>query len=110
MFFRSKMMYKTLPLIAFTMKVLATELGKNTVLRIYLCKSNDSFTALPPGTLFAICQLKTASTQAVVDCVLSEDYVPLKPVWYSDYCQQMIEKHCALLNPEIAQLDMMAQF
>lgn len=102
--FQSNKMYSTLkclPLLAFMQKVLSTELHKNTVLKIYLCKSDESFEVLPPGVSFAICQIKTALTQAVIDCVLSEDYVPLEPVWYSNYCEQLIEKYRALLSSEI---------
>ena len=105
--FKSNVMYskvKCLPLLAFVRKVLSTDLDRNTLLRIYLGRSDDSFDVLPPGTLFAICQIRTVSTQAVIDCVLSSDYIPLEPVWYSDYCEQMIEKHRALLHPEIVQL------
>lgn len=100
--YRKKVKY--LPLLAFTRKVLSTDLDRNTVLRIYLSRSDDSFAALPPGTLLAICQIKTASTQAVIDCVLSKDYIPLEPVWYSDHCEQMIEKHRAVLYQEIMEL------
>ena len=105
--FKSNKMYdniKHLPLIAFMKKVLPTDLDRNTMLRIYLCKSDDSFELLPRGTLFAICQIKTASSQCMIDCVLSKDYIPLEPVWYSDYCERMIEKHRGLLYPEITQL------
>ena len=105
--FKSNKMYgslKYLQLLAFTRKIISTELDKNTLLRIYLGRSDESISMLPPGTLFAICQIKTTSTQVVIDCVLSEDFVPLEPIWYSDYCERMIEKYRPLLYPEIEQL------
>ena len=105
--FKSNGMYaslKHLPLLAYMRKILSTDLDKNTILRIYLSRADDSFTALPPGTLLAICQIKTASTQVIIDCVLSKDYIPLEPIWYSDFSEKMIERHRALLYPEITQL------
>ena len=95
---------KNPPLIAFIQKVFSTDSDGNSVLRIYLSRSDDSFEGIPPGTLFAICQIKTAATQAVIDCFLSNDYVPLEPVWYSDFCEQMIDKHRALFHHEIIHL------
>lgn len=92
------------PLIAFMKKVFPSDSDGNTILRIYLSRSDDSLTTIPPGTLFAICQIKTASTQTVIDCLLAKDYAPLEPVWYSDYCEQMINKHRTLLHREIIQL------
>lgn len=88
------------PVIAFVKKVISTATNQNTILRIYLCKSDSSVEVIPPGTLFGICQIKTASSQVVIDFLLSKDYVPLKPVWYTEYCEQMIVKHQALLNRE----------
>ena len=93
---------KDKPLIAFMKKVISTDSDKNTILRIYLSRSDQSFEVIPPNTLFAICQIKTASSQAVIDCLLSEDFVPLEPVWYSDYSEKMIEKHRTLLHREIS--------
>ena len=92
------------PLIAFMNKVVSTNSDSKMILRIYLSRSDDSFDVIPPGTLFAICQIKTAKTQAVIDCLLSKDYVPVEPVWYSDFCEQMIDKHRELLHREIAYL------
>ena len=95
---------KNEPLIAFMKKVVSTESDQNTVLRIYLIRSDNSFEVIPLGTLLAICQIKTASTQVVVDCLLSKDFKPLKPVWYSKYCEEMIMSHCVLLQHEISYL------
>lgn len=92
------------PLIAFMKKVISTDSDRNTILRIYLTRSDNSFEVIPPSTLFAICQIKTASSQVVFDCLLSKEFVPLEPVWYSDYCEKMIEKHRALLHREISYL------
>lgn len=92
-------------LIAFMKKVVSTDSDRNTILRIYLIKSDNSFQeVIPPGTLFAICQIKTATSQVIVDCLLSKDFMPLEPVWYSDYCEKMIEKHRILLHCEISYL------
>ena len=100
--------FKDPPLIAFMKKVISTDLDKkysvNTILRIYLCRSNENFQIVPQGEVFAICQIKSSSNQVLVDCLLSKDYVPLEPVWYSDYCEQMIDKHRALLHSEIMHL------
>lgn len=95
---------KNPPLIAFMQKVFSTDSDGNTILRIYLSRSDNSVEGIPPGTLFAICQIKTASTQSVIDCLLSKDYVPLEPVWYSDFCDRMINKYRALLHREIIHL------
>ena len=93
------------PVIAAVKKVItADDTNENTILRIYLSRSDSTQEFLPPGTLFAICQLKTTKTQVVIDCLLSKDYVPLEPVWYSDYCERMIEKYRTLLHHEIALL------
>ena len=92
------------PLIAFMKKVFLSESGSNTILRIYLSRSDNSTEGIPPGLLFAICQIKTASTQAVIDCLLSEDCIPLEPVWYSSFCEQLIDEHRGLLYQEIVHL------
>lgn len=101
--FKSYSSFKDPPLIAFMKKVISTPSG-NTILRIYLCRSDENLQIVPQGEIFAICQIKSSSNQVLVDCLLSKDYVPLEPVWYSDYCEQMIDKHRALLHCEIAQL------
>ena len=85
-------------------RVISTDSDENTILRIYLIKSDENFQIIPPGVLFAICQIKTSFTQAVIGCLLSKDYMPLEPVWYSDYCEKMISKHRALLHREITHL------
>ena len=96
---------KNPPMFAFTKKVFSADSEEgNTILRIYLSRSDGSLENIPPETLFAICQIKTPSTQVVVDCLLSNDYVPLEPIWYSDYCEMMIDKHRAFLHHEITQL------
>ena len=93
---------KALPVIAAVTKVIfIDETNEYTILRIYLSKSNSSLKVIPPGKLFAFCQLRTTKTQVVIDCLLSEDYVPLEPVWFSDYCERMIEKYRSLLHHEI---------
>ena len=92
------------PVIAAMKKVISTDTDQNTILRIYLSRSDSNLKVLPPGTLFAICQMKTATTQVVIDCLLSKDYVPLEPVWYSECCERMIEKHRELLHHEITLL------
>ena len=92
------------PVIAATKKVISTDTDQNTILRIYLSRSDSNLKVLPPGRLFAICQMKTKTTQVVIDCLLSKDYVPLEPVWYSEYCERMIEKHRELLHHEITLL------
>ena len=105
--FQSNKMYASLPhfpLLAYTQKVLTTELGEHTVVRIYLGTADESIASLPSGKLIAICQLKTAVSQVLIDCVLSDDYIPLEPVWYSTYCSEMIEKYRGLLYSEIEQL------
>ena len=89
------------PIIAATIKVVSMDNDQNAVLRIYLTRYDKEFEGLSPGTIFAICQLKTATTQVVIDCVLSKEYMPLKPVWYTDYSKQMIDKYRALLHGEI---------
>ena len=89
------------PIIAAMKKVLPTAIDRNTILTVCLSKCDSSFEA---GTLYAVCQLKTASTQVVIDCVLSKDCSPLKPVWYTEYCEQMIEKYRELLHREITLL------
>ena len=89
------------PVIAMVKKVISTDTDRNTILRIYLCRSDSSVETIPPGTLFGICQIKTATSQVVFDFLVSDDYVPLKPVWFTEYCEQMIDKHKALLHHEI---------
>lgn len=95
---------KNPPVIAFMKKIISTDSDDNVILRIYLSRSDENFEVVPPGTLFAICQIKTSSTQAVIDCLLSKDYAPLEPVWYSDYCEQMIDKYRTLFHREIIHL------
>lgn len=92
------------PIFAATIKIISMDNDQNTVLRIYLTRYDKEFEGLSPGTIFAICQLKSATTQVVIDCVLSKEYIPLKPVWYTDYSQQMIDKYRALLHHEISLL------
>lgn len=89
------------PVIAVMKKVLSMDAEENAILRIYLSRSDSTSELFSPGTLFAICQIKTAKTQVVIDCLLSEDYEPLEPFWYSEYCEQMINTHRALLHREI---------
>ena len=89
------------PIIAAVIKVLPMNDDQNAILCIYLTRYDKEFEGLSPGTVFAICQFKTATTQVMIDCVLSKEYMPLKPVWYTDYCKQMIDKYCALLHREI---------
>lgn len=94
----------TTPLIGFMRKVISTDLDRNTILRIYLCRSDDSLKIIPPGMLYSICQIKTPTTQIVIDSLLSEHYVPLEPVWYSEFSQRMIDKHRTLLHCETQDL------
>ena len=89
--------------IAIMTRVLPTSLGRNTVLKILLSRCNGAGDC-ETGTLFAICQIKTTSTQVVIDCVLSKDCTPLRPVWYTEQCEQMIEKYRILLQSEISLL------
>ena len=105
--FLSSKMYASLPhfpLLAYAQKVVTTELGEHTVVRIYIGTADESMAPLPSGRLVAICQLKTAVSQVVIDCALSDDYIPLEPVWYSTYCSEMIDKYRGLLYSEIEQL------
>ena len=95
---------KNTSLIGFMKKVISTHLDKNTILKIYLGKADYSFDIIPQGTLYVFCQIKTSTTQIVIDALLSEDYVPLEPIWYSDYCQHMIDEHRMLLHDEIQNL------
>ena len=95
----------TTPLIEFTRKVISTDLDKNTILRIYLCRPDDSLDIIPSGTLYSICPIKTPTTQVVIDSLLSEHYAPLEPVWYSEFSEHMIDKHhIILLHREINNL------
>ena len=89
---------------AFMMKVISTDPDSNTILRIYLYKSDEKIEVIPPGILYAICQIKTTTSQVIIDCLLSKDNVPLEPVWHSDYCEQMINKYRAMLHHEIVEL------
>ena len=90
------------PVIAAMKKVLSTDTEENTILRIYLSRSDSTFEVIPPpDTLFAICQIKMATAQVVIECLLSKDYEPLEPVWYTEYCEQMIDKRRALIHREI---------
>lgn len=102
--FKSYKNVRMLPLVAFMKKVVSTDLDPITIVRIYLIRSDGSLSTLPTGTLAAFCQLKTPSTQVLIDCVLSPDCIPLEPVWYTDVCEQMIEKYRGLIYPEIVQL------
>ena len=89
------------PIIAAMKKVLPTDTDRNTNTVLTICLSRYCDSASESETLYAICQMKTTSTQIVVDCVLSNDYVPLKPVWFTEHCEQMIEKYRELLHREI---------
>lgn len=89
------------PFIAAMKKVVPTDLGKNTVLTVYLSKCESTYES---GTFCAICIMKTMSTQVVIDCVLSDDYTPLTPIWYAEQCEKMIEKYRMLLQTEITLL------
>ena len=89
------------PVIAMVKKVITTAADRNTILRIYVCRSDSSVEVIPPGTLFGICQIKTISSQAVFDFLISEDYMPLKPVWFTEHCKQMIDEHRTLVHNEI---------
>lgn len=106
--FESHVDFQATPVIAFMKKAFSTpasEFENNSILRIYLCRSDENIQVIPAGKIFAVCQIRySSSSQVVIDCLLSDDYVPLEPVWYSDFCERMIEKHRAFLHSEIKHL------
>ena len=76
----------------------------NGIFIIYLCKSDSKSTVIPPDTLYAITQIKTASFQVVLDCLLSPEYAPLGPVWPSVHSNTALDEFSLLLEHEFTSL------
>lgn len=85
--------------IATVTKVLATDISTNTIVRIYLCKRSDHFKEFSTNhdQLYVIIQFRTALSQVVLDFFVTPYYLPLEPVWFTEYAKQMVDRHQVFL-------------
>lgn len=81
--------------IATVTKVLSTDISMNTIVRIYMCKTSDHLKGISTTHCqhYIIIQFRTAYSQVVLDFFVTPNYLPLEPVWFSEYTKQMIERH-----------------
>ena len=95
------------PIVAAVRKVISIG-DRNAVLKMIVCVSDavNVKSDVPSGTapVFTICQIKTETTQVVIDCILDRSHnnnIVLHPVWYTKHCEEMITKYSSLLLQEI---------
>ena len=76
-------------------KVISLDSNCSAILIIYVRKS-------PPGTLHAICQIKTLQMQEVIVCLLSEaDYTLIGPMWPNEHSEKVFSEYKLLLKREL---------
>ena len=81
-------------------KVISTRWSENTVVVIQLCISNshDAVHELREGQLYLLTQFRTHHYHAFFDYSISDQYVPLKALWYMQHKHSALMRHHALFT------------
>ena len=81
-------------------KVISTHWSKNTVVIIQLCisKSHSVIHGLCEGQLYILTQFRTHHYRAFFDYSITDQYVPLKALWYMQHKHSTLMRHRVLFT------------